>query len=101
VRYIQVYEYYISPGVGKQVMPVLLILCYNGSLVTLMVVSLTAGKFKPLIFSMSDFALSYVANMFFLMYCRLFTPLLLGNGSAFHNMLPLLGIELRFLGSPA
>jgi hypothetical protein len=32
-----------------------------------MVVSLTIAKFKPLIFSMSGFALSYTANMFILM----------------------------------
>jgi hypothetical protein len=39
-------------------MPLLHILCYNGSLVTWKVVSLTAAKFKALIFSTSDFALS-------------------------------------------
>jgi hypothetical protein len=37
-------------------MPILRILCYNGSLATLTVVSLTATKFKPLTFSMSGFA---------------------------------------------
>jgi hypothetical protein len=40
------------------------ILCYNGSLVTWTVISLTTAKFKPLIFYMSGFALSYTANMF-------------------------------------
>jgi hypothetical protein len=40
-------------------MLILLILCYNGSLVTWTVVSSTAAKCKPLIFSMSGFALSY------------------------------------------
>jgi hypothetical protein len=45
-------------------MPVLYILCYNGSLVSWTVVSLTAAKFKPL---MSAFYLSYAANMFILM----------------------------------
>jgi hypothetical protein len=44
-----------------------LTLCYNGSLVTWTVVSLPAAKFKPLIFSMSRFALSNAANMFNLM----------------------------------
>jgi hypothetical protein len=39
-------------------------LCFNGSLVTWTVVSLTAAKFKHLIFSMSVFALSYATNMF-------------------------------------
>jgi hypothetical protein len=46
-------------------MHILLILCYNGSLVTWTVVMLTAAKFKPLIFS--GFALSYAANMFICM----------------------------------
>jgi hypothetical protein len=46
---------------------VLLILCYNGSIVTWTVVSLTTAKFKPLTFSTSDFALSYTAKMFVLM----------------------------------
>jgi hypothetical protein len=47
-------------------MPILRILCYNGSLVTWTVVSFTPAKFKPLIFSVSCFALSYTANMFIL-----------------------------------
>jgi hypothetical protein len=48
-------------------MPVLLILRYNGSLVTCTVVSLTAAKFKPHISSMSGFALTYPTNRFILM----------------------------------
>jgi hypothetical protein len=51
---------------AKQIMPILRILCYNGSLVTWAVVSKTAAKFKPLIFSMYDFVLSNAANMFIL-----------------------------------
>jgi hypothetical protein len=47
----------------KASMSILVILCYNGSLVTWRVVSLTAAKFKPLIFSMSGFTLFYAANM--------------------------------------
>jgi hypothetical protein len=47
-------------------MPILRILRYNGSLVTWTVLSLTTVKFKPLIFSMSGFALSYTTNMFIL-----------------------------------
>jgi hypothetical protein len=43
------------------------ILCYNGSLVTRTVVSLTTAKLKPLISSMFGFTLSYTANMFMLM----------------------------------
>jgi hypothetical protein len=52
----------LSPGFAKQIMSSLLILCYNGSLVTWTVVWLTAAKFKPLIFSTSGFASSYTAN---------------------------------------
>jgi hypothetical protein len=47
-----------------QLVATLLILCYNGSLVTWTVVSLTATNFKPLIFSVCGFTLSYTANMF-------------------------------------
>jgi hypothetical protein len=43
------------------------IFCYNMSLITLTVVCLTAAKFKPLIFSMSGFALSNIANIFIVM----------------------------------
>jgi hypothetical protein len=50
-----------------QIMPILFTLCYNYSLVTLTAVSLTAAKFKPFIFSVSGFALSYAANIFVLM----------------------------------
>jgi hypothetical protein len=56
----------VSPGFAKQIMPILLIY-YNGSLVTGTVVSSTAAKFKPLIFSVSGFALAYTVNMFILM----------------------------------
>jgi hypothetical protein len=48
-------------------MPTLRILFYNGSLVTWTVASLTTAKFKPLIFPMSRFALSYTMNIFILM----------------------------------
>jgi hypothetical protein len=54
---------------AEQIMPILRILCHNSSLVTWMVVSLTTAKFKPLIFSMSGFILSYIVNMF-----NLFVP---------------------------
>jgi hypothetical protein len=40
----------VSPGFGKQIMLISLFSCYNGSLVTWTVVSLTTAKFKPLIF---------------------------------------------------
>jgi hypothetical protein len=46
-----IYKPSVSPGFAKQIMSSLLILCYNGSLVTWTVVSLTTAKFKPLIFS--------------------------------------------------
>jgi hypothetical protein len=54
-------------GFAEHIMSILRILCYNGSLVTCRVVRLTAAKFKPLILSMSGFALSYAANMFIFM----------------------------------
>jgi hypothetical protein len=38
----------VSTGFAEQIMPILRILCYNGSLVTWTVVSLTTAKFKPL-----------------------------------------------------
>jgi hypothetical protein len=42
-------------------------LCYNGSLVSWMVVHLTTAKFKPFVFSVSGFTLSSTADMFILM----------------------------------
>jgi hypothetical protein len=58
----------VSPGFAKHITSILLIICYNGSLVTWTVVSFTAAKFKPLLFSMSGFAFFYAANMFILMF---------------------------------
>jgi hypothetical protein len=55
-------KFCVSSGFAKQIISILLILSYNGSLV-----SLTAAKFNPLIFSLSGFAFSYDANMFILM----------------------------------
>jgi hypothetical protein len=40
---------------------------YNGSLVTRTVVCLTAAKYKPLVFSVTGFALSNGANIFIIM----------------------------------
>jgi hypothetical protein len=60
----KIYKSFISPVFARQIMPVLFILCYNGSLVTWTVVSLTASKCKPLTFSVFGFSLSYAANMF-------------------------------------
>jgi hypothetical protein len=62
-----IYKSSVSPGFAKQIMSILLILCYNVSIVTLMVLSLTTAKFKLLEFSISGFALSFAANMFILM----------------------------------
>jgi hypothetical protein len=50
---------------------------YNSSLVSWTVVWLTAGKFKPLIFPVSGFALSNVANIFIFMILYDFFLLLL------------------------
>jgi hypothetical protein len=54
----------VSTGSAEQIICILHILCCNGCLVTRTVVSLTTAKFKPLIFSVSGFTLSYTANMF-------------------------------------
>jgi hypothetical protein len=58
---------YTSPGFAKQIMNILHILCYNGRLVTWMVISLITAMFKPLIFSMSGFTLSCTVNILILM----------------------------------
>jgi hypothetical protein len=58
-----IYKASVSIRFAKQIIPILCILCYNGGLVTWTVVRLTFTKFKPLIFSMSGFTLSYTANM--------------------------------------
>jgi hypothetical protein len=50
----------VSTGFTEQIMP---ILHYNGSLVTWTVVGLTTARFKPLIYSMYGFTLSYTANI--------------------------------------
>jgi hypothetical protein len=39
----------VSTGFTEQIMPILRILCYNGSLVIWMIVSLTTDEFKPLV----------------------------------------------------
>jgi hypothetical protein len=62
-----IYKFSVSPGFAKQIMHILRNLCYNGSLFTWTVISLTTNKFKLLIFPISGFALSYTANMFILM----------------------------------
>jgi hypothetical protein len=61
--------------------------CYNGSLVTWKVVTSTTGKFKPLIFSVSGFALSYAANISFSLFwmtsaCCLHNFVMLGTSCA-------------------
>jgi hypothetical protein len=77
-RFCTIYKSSVSPGFAKQIIPILRISCYNGSLATWTVGSLTITKFKPVIFS--GIALSYVANMVILVilydfcsytYCRL------------------------------
>jgi hypothetical protein len=70
---------------AKQIISNLLILRYNGSLVTGTVVSLTPTKFKPLIFSMSGFALSYTANRRRLFRYRVFSPC---RGKRVHRAVP-------------
>jgi hypothetical protein len=66
-----IYKSSVSKGFAEQIMSILLILSYNGSLFNWMVVSLTTAKFKPRIFFVSGFTLSYTTNMFtwFCMTC--------------------------------
>lgn len=70
------YKFDLSHGSAKHIMSILLILWYNGNSVTWIVVHLANAELKPLIFSMSAFALSYAAHMFILMtlydFCLLF-----------------------------
>jgi hypothetical protein len=62
-----IYKSSVSTGFAKQIMLILRVLCYNGRLVTWTILSLITAKFKPLMFSLSGFALSYTTNMFILM----------------------------------
>jgi hypothetical protein len=62
-----IYTSSVSTGFARQIMSISPILCYNGSLVTWTVVSLTTAKFKPLICCVSRFVLSYTTDMFILM----------------------------------
>jgi hypothetical protein len=64
VRYMNSFFCTVSPGFAKQILSILLILCYNGSLVTWTVVSLTSTKFKPCIFSATsqNQSQNYVTN---------------------------------------
>jgi hypothetical protein len=57
----------VITGYAEQIMPILRVFRYNGTLVTFTVVRLTTAKFKPLKFTVSDFTFSYTANVFILM----------------------------------
>jgi hypothetical protein len=70
-------------------MPMLRILCYNGSLVTWTVASMTAAKFKPLTFSVSGFGLSYAANVFIFMI--FLWPLFVACTMLLHNRVHIQG----------
>jgi hypothetical protein len=59
-----IYKSSVSTGFAEQIMPILHILFYNGSLVTWTVASFTTAKVKPLVFSVSIFTLPYTTNMF-------------------------------------
>jgi hypothetical protein len=74
----------VSIGFRGQIMLILRILCYNGSLVAWTVVSFTIAKFKPLILYMPGFTMFYTANMFIFMILYDFSllpacPILLYN----------------------
>jgi hypothetical protein len=62
-----IYKASVSPGSVQQIMPYFGSHRYNGSLDTWTVLFLTAAKFKTLIFSVTAFALSSVANIFVVM----------------------------------
>jgi hypothetical protein len=62
-----IYKASVSPGSVQQMMLYFGSLRYSGSLDTGTVVCLIADKFKPLIFSVTGFALSYVSNVFVIM----------------------------------
>jgi hypothetical protein len=57
-----IYKVSVSPGSVQQIMPSSS-LRYNGSLATRTVVCLTAAKIKPLLFSVSGFTLSNIADI--------------------------------------
>jgi hypothetical protein len=59
--------------------PIISSYCYSSSLVTWTVICLTAAKFKPLIFSVSGFALSNVANISIFIYRFMFLLYNLGS----------------------
>jgi hypothetical protein len=63
----------VSTGFTEQIMPMLRILCYNGTVVTGTVVSLTTSKFKPLVVSTSGFTLFYTEIMFTLIICYFYS----------------------------
>jgi hypothetical protein len=58
--YVQYMQGLVSPGSVQQI---ICSLHYNSKLETWMVVHLTATKLKPLKFSMSRFALHYIADI--------------------------------------
>jgi hypothetical protein len=66
IFFCNIYKSSVSTGFAEQIISILRISCYNGGLVTWTVLSLTTAKFKPLVFSLCGFALSYSANIFIL-----------------------------------
>jgi hypothetical protein len=70
------YKFSVSTDFTEQIMPILWILCYNGSLVIWMILSVITAKFKPLIFSMfilmtmHDFFLSPAQFYYIIVHIR-------------------------------
>jgi hypothetical protein len=70
----------VSTGFPQQIMPILCILCYSGSLVTWTIVSLTTTKFKPLVlaspcpipwtYSISWFYMTSASSLHIIVYLR-------------------------------
>jgi hypothetical protein len=70
IYYIRIYKYtrpLSAQAENRRSCPVLSSWSCNGSIVTWTVVCFIAAKFKPLIFSVSGFALSNIANIFIFM----------------------------------
>jgi hypothetical protein len=87
-----IHESFVCISSAKQIMSILRILCYNDSLVTWMVVSLTTAKFKLLIFSTSGFTLSHATNIFVLMILCDFCLL---PGQFYHTIVYIRKVENR------
>jgi hypothetical protein len=70
----------VSTGFAKQIMPILRVLCYNGSLVTWTVVAWPPPSLS-LLYSLSGFAFSYLTNMYILIIPYEFITILFNHAA--------------------